>query len=312
MELIYKISRVDFFGGAMIFYRLRLVRIALLNVIVFSSLHSFADKYYLSQVSGSSAEDDLKVSVFELMASGLREQNQEITQDKNQADYVVETQLLKLGSAYLITVQKSEGGKVILSKKMKAASAEEIDKAASRLSRVLVSQVEPANEAKIGEITQEETTKLTRRTESLDFRTYSLGAASFNNLKSSQKNIPSIYFGTGYQYDVTEQSAIRLNGEIAWRQDPAWASMWGVNIGFGYYFRNAQVAPFMAFDFGYGGAICSGLSSVVGMTYGAQLGLGMFRTSNKQMNISLRYLHLSKDNGSGSPVLLGFMISALL
>jgi hypothetical protein len=292
--------------------KIKILKIAIINLIVFSSLHSFADKYYLSQVGGSSSEEDLRATVFELISSGLKEQSQELTSDKNQADYVVETQLLKLGSAYLITVQKSENGKVILSKKMKAASAEEIDKAASRLSRVLVSQVDPANEAKIGEITQEETTKLTRRTESLDFRTYSLGAASFTNLRTSQKSLPSIYFGTGYQYDVTEQRSIRLNGEMAWRQDPAWASMWGFNIGFGYYFRNAQIAPYMALDFGYGGAICSGLPSVVGMTYGAQLGLGLFRTSNKQMNVSLRYLHLSKDNGVGDPALLGFMISALL
>jgi hypothetical protein len=291
---------------------MNILKILSLNLVMFFSLVSFADRYYLSPVGGSSSEEDMKLSVFELIGSGLKEQNQEVVSDKTQADFVIETQLLKLGSAYLITVHKSEGGKIILSKKMKASSAEEIDKAASRLSRVLVSQAEPANEARIGEITNEETTKLTKRTETLDFSTYSLGAAGFDNLKSSKKNMPSMYFGTGYQYDVTEQSAIRLNGELAFRQDSAWASIWGLNIGYGYYFRNAQTTPFMAFDFGYGGSVCQGLESVVGMTLGAQLGIGMFRTSHKQMSLSLRYLHLYKDNGSGQPSMFGFMISALL
>jgi hypothetical protein len=282
------------------------------NLIIIFSISSFADRYYLTPVTGTSAEDDMKLSVFELLNSGLQDEKQEVVQDKAQADFVINAQLLKLGSAYLITVQKSANGKVVMSKKMKASSAEEIDKATSRLARTLVSQTEPSNEARIGEITQEETTKLTRRTETLDYNTYSLGAATFNNLKSSKKNMPSMYFGTGYQYDVTEQSAIRLNGELAFRQDSDWASIWGINVGYGYYFRNAQTSPFMAFDFGYGGSFCSGLQSIVGMSLGAQVGIGLFRTSQKQMSLSLRYMHLYKDNGIGQPALLALMINAML
>jgi hypothetical protein len=291
---------------------MNLLKFIVVNLIVFSSLASFADRYYLAPVGGSSSEEEVKLSVFDLLSADLKEQNQEIVQDKAQAEFIVETQLMKLGASYLVTVQKSTEGKVILSKKMKAASVEELDKAVNRLARTLVSKNEPADEARIGEITQEEKTKVSKRTETLDFNTYSLGGSGFTNLKSSQKHLPNVYFGAGYQYDVTEQSAIRMNGEISWRQDPAWAALWGLNIGFGYYFRNAQTTPFMALDFGYGGALCSGLESVVGMTLGGQIGLGMFRTAQKQMSLSLRFMHLYKDTGLGEPSMLGFMITALL
>jgi hypothetical protein len=283
-----------------------------INLIFFYALSSSASRYYVATVSGASSEEDIKVAVFELLTNGLKEQNQEIVTDSTQAEFIVETQVLKLGTAYLITVSKSREGKIILSKKMKASSAEEIDKATHRLARTLVTEVDPNKEIQIGEITQDETTKISRRTETLDFRTFSFGGASFENLKNSHKNMPSIYLGTGYQADVTEQSAIRLNGEVAWRQDPVWSSMWDLNIGYGYYFRNAQISPYVTFDFGYGGALCPGQDSISGMTLGAQLGLGMFRMAQKQMSLSLRYLHLYKDNGLGEPELLAFMINALL
>ncbi len=286
-------------------------KILIFTSILLSSTFLFAENFYINPVSGVSIDETVKISSFELLVSNFKEQNLELAKKQDAATFVIDTQIIKLGNSYIVTIQKSKEGSVLLSKKMKVASIEELDKAINRLSRSIVLEKDPNQEIRVGEITNEEQNKISKRTESFDFRTFAFGITQFTNLRTPTKSSPNIYLGTGYQFDVTEQSFIHLLGELTWRQTSPWATMWNAGLGYGHYFKNSQYAPYFSFDVGYGGALCNGLESQSGLTLGTQLGYGMFRTSTKQLNISARYLHLFKANKEGEPSFLGLFVSAL-
>src|SRR5579859_1171312 len=104
------------------------MRLLLLAIALsIAPVSAFADKVFVELAAGPGiAEGDLS-SYFELIRTSVGQLGFDQAQDAAQADIVLRPKLLKLGGAYIATLDRVEKGKVTRSDQLKAARIEELD-----------------------------------------------------------------------------------------------------------------------------------------------------------------------------------------
>lgn len=282
--------------------------------LVFSTASVYADTFFVAPTSGDSIDDSLKTSINELISSSLMDKGHQVTKDRDQADFEIDSQGIRVGGSVIVVMRKLSGGKTLYSERMKAQTVDEMDTVVARLVEAALSDQSVESTIKIGAISENEMTEVERRTKSRRFSVSGIGPFKFTNLKT---DLVGYHLAFGDIREVTPQAAIRTMFEGSFRthniggSDSESAYLASFNIGGIYYFKSTRTSPYLAGSFGYGGAYSSGTESSWGLTGGAELGVAWFRTASSQLQLGLKYMMLASENQEGNPQTIGICLSIL-
>lgn len=268
-----------------------------------------ADSYYLYPTMGKSSSESTQAAFQDLLSSAINETQNEVTENKEGAQFLVRSKLIRLGNSYIVTVAKyTSQKKKVFGTKMKASNEEELDKVASRLARALTQNHPAQEEIQVGEVTEKEKHQVIERTKALDLTVFGLGPVWYGNMKDTGIALLIQY---GRLWEVSPNAAIKLMGEMSTKLKSPWVGMGALTLGAQYYLSPASQSLFLSGDFGYGFVAENrdDLSGTSGFTLGAGLGYNFFRTSEKQMSVAFRWLSILDKNEVGYPAQYGLVLS---
>jgi len=286
--------------------------VALALSLTMSSL--WAETYYVAETSGDSVAASVRSSVRELIKSSLQDKGLALADSRENASYVIQSQVITIGSSIIVVLRKLADGNTLYSDRMKAQSLEEVDVIVSRLVEAAVKNESVENTVQIGAITDKEMTEVERRTKIRHFTVSGIGPFKFVNLKT---DLIGYHLALGDIREVTPQAAIRTLFEGSFRTHNLGAAnsesayLASFNIGGIYYFEPRRTSPYLAASFGYGGAYSTDTETSWGLTVGAELGIAWFRTASSQLQLGLKYMMLASENQEGNPQALGICLSIL-
>ncbi len=271
--------------------------ICFFTFILFFS-QALALKIWVGEPKASSQISQTAQTVGQLIETSLEEMGYTVVSSRAEADFLIVSQVVSLGSAYLVMLKKVQGTDVVFSTKTKSPSIEKLDEVVARAVRAVMSGQSPKKDLRVGEVPEEEVNVLDRRIKSKNFRIFGFGPTTATHLDTDKTGY---YIVTGYAWEVIPKAAVRLKLEGALFPDKV--SAFSGNIGANYYFSDASVSPYIGGDFGYGVFWSDSLGTASGFSVGAGLGLIFFRTSSVQMDLQARVLTVFDENNEGQPSL---------
>lgn len=286
----------------------------LLALIFSCPIIASASTYYVADVSSESADSQLKASVKDLLKAALYEHGESVANEKAEADYVITSNVIVIGSSTIVSIQKQRHNEILYTDKLKASSLNELDVIVDRLVSALVSQQKAAQNPEIGKITDEEITKVSRRTKAQKFRFVAIGPFAFTDLSTDAM---AYYFASGFIADVTPNNSIKMEFELSARirdlgdENSRSAFLYSGNLGGIHYFSTKNTSTFVSGSFGFGSAYSSETENNWSFTLGTELGIAFFRTATSQMQIGLKYTGLTDVNGIGHPGHVGVFLRGL-
>ena len=267
-----------------------------------------ADKVFVqSAITADSLEPDV-IAVEELVKSAVPQSgNYIVVPSEEDSDFTLSTRLIKLGSAYILKIDKVQDRNIIYSDKMKASRIEEMDRIATRLTRSVINEKPVAEDARVGDVTEQESTQGTLRKPTVSGSSFGFGPAVLSSLGT---NGVGVYLRTSHSWDVNS-AIIELGGDLAAREGAFFLSG---NLGGKFFLSQTGVAPFIGGDFGYGlaKATSSGLFDgdwENGFTLGATAGIHFLRTSSINLELALRALFMLNSNEIGNPAMYALRLS---
>ncbi len=256
-----------------------------------------------------------------LVQDAVTKAGHQITSDKNVADYILTPQLLSLGKSYIFSVQRAnKSGIIVDSEKMKSENLSDVDAVISRVTRASLSTQSATQNARIGEVTDNDSKR------------------SYSRIKTRK----SFYlgFGPGWADNLNGNNGFSFMGGFAWGMSPEFellleythynakdstSSMNHILFGGRYFLTQNQHAPYLLGHLGYmmgrhgdenpGSFFRS--RWVNGWGLGAGAGMNFFRANSVNFSLQGRMNHLFDDielsNGgadSGQPNI--FLIEMLV
>lgn len=272
-----------------------------LSILTFSNA-AFASRVFVEDATGPGVSRSDLDTTTELIKTSVPEvSSNQVVDQPERADYYLQPRLLKLGSAYLLGLSKTEkNGTVINSSQLKASSMNELDTVAKRLTKAVMRGFTALENPEVGEITEEETHHGTERRPARKAWYLGIGGATFSNL-----NVDGIGYSLGVAYNWDLNSAlIKIMAEGA-GLDSAFVASAG--IGGQYFLLKSDIAPYIGGDFGFGAAKAEGGegffsgSTIGGFDVGAEAGIQFLRTASVNLDLGFRAGFLLHSNSYGSP-----------
>lgn len=160
----------------------------------------------------------------------------------------------------------------------------------------------------VGNISAKDLKQISMRRESLNLWGYEFGPYYSQNLNSKAMM---------YAISMTNHREVGLNAEIRTRFGGAWsedgkAYLGSATVGGAYIPMLQDVSPLFGAEFGFGVYKGDDVKSVAGFSGALLFGVRLFRTSNTQMEILVRYEQSIKENEKGRPVSYGAGLAVLL
>jgi hypothetical protein len=273
-------------------------------IITLAFVHSAkADVVYVNEVGGEGVDSATKASIQSLIESSVNQVSGKhtLTEKRESAKTVLRGQLLKLGDAYILTLDKMVGGKVTFSSKMKSTTLEDMDTVASRLVEAVLNEKALADTATTQSITRDEETRGTRRYEATRQWRFSFGPAWSNNLNADG---PGTVFGLGYIWGLDPYVDLKLvmtfyNPREDGKDDADFSNL---AIGVNYFFDLNKNSPYLTSSLGYAGAASSdgGADTIFdtsadeadGWALTGGVGYKFFRTSTVNVGFEASYTYL--------------------
>lgn len=257
-----------------------------ISVVLLVSSAAFADVYYVDG-GGQTAVDDDRAAAVELVQSAVGELGHQTTEDATKADYTLRPRLLRLGSAYILKLEKRKAGNVIFSSQLKAQQPEELDRVAKRLTRAVINNQPASDSARASDVTNEEVHEGTNRKQAISGYHFALGPSLPQNMGTS---------GVGYSFSLGKawdlnKAMIRLRGDLFGK-----GGALGLDFGLSgqYYFINSDFSPFAGAELGFG-ALRTNTGTIfsndlhAGFFLGPVAGVQLFRTSSVQVELGLKW-----------------------
>lgn len=216
-------------------------------------LAAHADRYFVEGTRGSNVPEGDRETVTELVRLGVSEGGRNsVAKDENDAQWTLSPTLMRLGDAYVLSLQKkNKAGQTVYSEKMKATTMSEMDMVASRLTRAVMSGTSFGETADITNVTKEEETMHTRRVNATRQWAFGLGPGWTSNLRSSGGGFT---FLLGFLWGIDPDFSINLSWTINSGRKDDDASFSELSLGGEYYFTRSKHAPFVGARLGYGSA----------------------------------------------------------
>ncbi|CAM5999559.1 unnamed protein product [Sphagnum balticum] len=266
-----------------------------------------ASSYFVQDATTIGLSKDDAATATELIRAAVSENGSQVEESSSKAKFQLRPKLMKLGSAYLLKIDKLEGNKAIFSAQMKAESLEELDRVAKRVTRSVMDEVQASDTSQIEDITQEEMTKNNRRKQVL--RRWSLGLGpSF--VTNANNNGALFGYSIAFNWDqITSALKIYLDG--------ASGNFIHFGIGGNYYFTKDDITPVVMAQMGYGSSYKnndpnnpgSNSETTTGFVVGTGVGYQFFRTSSVTLELLLHGALMLNRNSLGNPAMVGFRTS---
>ena len=263
---------------------------------------AYASRVFVEPATGTNVTDgDLGVATQLIRNSVPEVSRNEVVSSPDQADFSLRPNLMRLGAAYELGLAKvDKDGTISFSSQLKAQQMDELDKVATRLTRSVLTGIRATDDQHVGEITHEEAREGTERRPARKEWYLGFGGAEFSNLNASGLGYS---LGAAYAWDVNT-ALIKLMAEFA-ELDSAFVA--SVGLGGNYFLTTGDVAPYLAADFGFGGAKAQGGGgffsgqTLGGFDVGVGGGIQFLRTSSVNLDIGFRAGFLLHSTTAGTP-----------
>lgn len=252
-----------------------------------------SDRFFVRAPLGNGADDASAMT--DLVGNELRKLGHETTNNPGEADFEIQPRALKMGAAYILTLEKIKDRQVVKSDQLKAQKLDEMDTLVSRLTRAVVNGSNAESNLKQKEISDEEISRTNRRLPSRSVSYFEFGGAMASQWRPSSV-LPAVVFGKAWDLD---RAILQIEGLTT---ISSVGSFWVGGLGGRYLFSSQDVAPFIGANFGYGAVFDSLLSASGGFAITGQVGTHLFRLSDTSMTLTLRYATLLGTNrADGAP-----------
>lgn len=290
---------------------------AALLVVLFAA-SAQAESVFVQTPQTEGEEASLRSTVQELVKAAISEQSgYSLAANAEGADLVLRPRVLKLGSAYVLTIDKLKAGKVLFTSKMRASNAEDLDTVTSRVVRSVLNEVRAEGNAQVDDVTEDEVTRGTRR--HVATRQWKIGfGPTWGNSLNTEKS--GLAFHLGFVWGVDPHwdldLSFRATGIEGKNSSDAYFSEF--MIGTNYHLNKNKNAPFLTAAIGRASAGVSSNTAIVfnddtANGWAARVGAGMkfFRTSTVNLGLEANYTHLFAETSVSkqSPGVTSFLIS---
>ncbi len=200
----------------------------------FLSHSAFSNTYSIGPCEAKGAEDRIGEALCDLAQDAVVNLKHQVTEKKNAADGTIKIKALKLDNSYTLTANLTVEDKVVSSTKLKASSADEFDSIVPRLVRVLIQQEDIKSDAKVGEVTDNE--------------------SQFRSKRITAKRESLLGFGIGAVANVDATKpyySLVLGGAVDWttfRLAGTWDLAWHAGVRSGVFMSFAAAGNFFLTD----------------------------------------------------------------
>lgn len=284
-----------------------------LLILLFFSPLALADVYFVENSKATGVADSDRAAVDQLIRSSVTGTGRDsVTEDRANAEFTLTPVLLKLGGAYVLTLEKRDkSNKVVYSQKMKAASMEDMDTVASRLTESVIRQTSTDDTADVTNITADEENRNTRRYKATRQWIIGLGPGWTENLRSGGGGFT---FTLGYLWGLDPNFGVSLVGTFNSGPGGDDSRYIDFSLGGEYYFSRKKNTPFVGARFGYANADANDQcdlalfsncknDSASGWGTAFSAGYKFFRTSTVNVGLSANYFVLFDKTTEGTPSL---------
>jgi hypothetical protein len=263
-----------------------------------------ADSFFIEKANGVSVGEGETASTTEMIRQAvIAMKDHRVVPAAEGADLVLRPKIVKLGSSYVVSLEKLAKGSVVRSGRLKAANLDELDTVAARLARAVVESKDVESDARVTDLTEAEAKRGSQRRQARQGYLVGLGPDLLYNAGSDG---PAYGVSAGYAWDITD-AWIKLAGDFSSRGG---AGLLFVGIHGNYFFSERDVSPFVSAALGYGSAFIKSSSSFLpdtagGFAFSAGGGLTFLRTSSINLELGLHYLVIASATSLGTPMAAG-------
>ncbi|MCB0349551.1 MAG: hypothetical protein KDD38_00110 [Bdellovibrionales bacterium] len=277
--------------------------------LLIASSCALASTVYVETATGTGVDSPSLESVTELTKVAVSENTKfTLTEKKSSADFNIETKLLKLGDAIILTMTKTGKDKKSFTAKLKASGLEDVDVVTSRLVRSVLTEVAPEGKATVTDVTESEQHAGSRRYEATRQWQFGFGPAWSSNLNVGSGGTN---WSLGYAWGLDPDFQLALVADWYSVANSDDANFTDVSFGLDYYFSREKISPFIGADIGRGAAaaaqgcadtwVCVSDDDASGWVVGVTAGYKFFRTSSVNLGIVGRYKYLFDKTSYGNP-----------
>jgi opacity protein-like surface antigen len=259
----------------------------------------FAASVFVTPPTAEGEDATLRASLYELVKAAVSDESgYSLAGSLKEADLTLHPRLLKLGSSYIVSLDKMKGERIVHTAKMKAASAEDIDAVSARVVRAALRETKAAEDAQVGDVTQDEVSKTNLRIQTT--RQWKLG---FGPAWGDQMNVDKsgILFTLGFVWGIDPNFDLDLGFRTTGfeKSGESGAHFTEFLIGTNYYLTRSRNAPFLTAGVGRTSASVSIPDStsilntsddtINGWSVRVGVGYKFFRTSTVNLGVEANY-----------------------
>lgn len=274
-----------------------LTSLLIIPIILAGFTANAASVYVVPPVAGTDGEDaGLRSTLYELVKAAVSEESgYSLAVNSKEADFQLNAKHLKLGGSYIISVDKINGEKVTYTAKMKASNADDLDTVAGRTVRAALRETKAEETAHVDDVTLDEITKNTRRTQTTRQWKFGFGPAWGDQMNTDKSGI---LFTLGFVWGIDANFDLDLAFRSAnfEKTNETGASFTEFLIGTNYYLSPTKTAAFLTAGVGRAGASVSTPNSILisndtASGWSARVGFGykFFRTSTVNLGVEVNY-----------------------
>lgn len=266
-----------------------------------------AETFFVRPLTSTAVSKDELSSINEIVRLSVNEiSGAQVVDSEKQAGAILESKLLKLGSAYVFGMSKIRGGQVVFTQQARSKSIEDMDTVAARVSRAVVNEVKFENDTRVTDVTEDQVKRSSRRIEATRQWSFGLGPGGGMAVNSSKVGT---FWHIGYQWGLDANYALSLAYEGVSVKDTS-ASLGNLQIGLDYVFNDHNASPYISGGFGYGSASAettnkgffnSSDDNASGFTLGVGAGYKFFRSSTVNLGVGARYWVVLDTTSQGTP-----------
>ncbi len=294
------------------------MKVASFTLVLFFTFLSSADNFYVEDIKSAEIASQDKTSVRELIRLAIPEAgaHKSVTQ-ANQADWILTPQLMKLGGAYILNLEKkSNKGKNSFSEKMKAASMDDLDVTTQRLTTAVINEQRVQQTADVTNITEQEKKQNINRIEATRQWIIGIGPSWTSGLNSGGNGGFTLLIGYEWGLDPDYSVDLSYIGHSGRGDDDSRFS--DFSVGGTYYLSRTKYSPFLTARIGYGSAdindgctfFCTNDSDDPGgWTASVAAGMKFFRTSAVNVSTYIRYSYMFDQGDYGNADMTTFMVA---
>lgn len=283
--------------------------IVILIAVLFTPV-LWASTYYVREVKGVGFNYSDTAATKSLIESSVAHiAGDRVVTSSAAADYILQPELVRIGSAYILKIDKIQGSSLVYSSRADLKRLEDLSTLAPKVTRAVIEEhpldqiAETPQEAAPAGISQAGHPATARIEAPLRYWSASLGPAFSNNLDS--KN-PMYNLAVGHVWEIHPQVGAKAQVQGAFSSGSEDSQFINLGVGALYFMDTDRKLPYLEGQMGYADAKSNNGNRAAGFSLGAAVGYQFLRNGNRSADAQLSYALLTTGvPGAGSPSVLG-------